>query len=338
MRISIDTFNRGRDLDAAAALLAGRQQRDRAREPLLPARYEDPAACRELVAAELDEERAVGVIARAEGEPVGFMVMTANLFHPTSMVAGFFPSRPASIGYAGHAAREDVAFDATRAMYAALADDFVRRGFFDHLVYIAPRDPVLNEAWASLGFGRALTAAIRGVEPVAGEGAPGVEVHAAAAEDAEVIFALNDELSVHHSRAPIFMPLLREAEAGSHEFQRSLLAEPEANPHFVAYRDGVPVAMNTFMAPGWISRLIAPEKTIYLYQGVVSEDARGGGVGTAVLKAGIDWARSQGYEHVALHFASANIPGARFWQGQGFRPVEHRYVRHIDERIAWARE
>jgi hypothetical protein len=59
-------------------------------------------------------------------------------------------------------------------------------------------------------------------------------------------------------------------------------------------------------------------------------------VGKAILAQGVNWAREQGYQHVALHYASANIPGARFWSGHGFEAIEYRMVRHVDERIAWA--
>jgi hypothetical protein len=48
------------------------------------------------------------------------------------------------------------------------------------------------------------------------------------------------------------------------------------------------------------------------------------------------WAQDEGYQWCALHFAAANIVGANFWLGHGFRPIEHRLRRHIDERIAWA--
>jgi GNAT superfamily N-acetyltransferase len=91
------------------------------------------------------------------------------------------------------------------------------------------------------------------------------------------------------------------------------------------------------MAPFWISPVLTPEHTIYLYQGIVSKDARRGGVGRAILARAVRWARDAGYEHIALHFATANLEGARFWQSSGFQPVEYRMARHIDERIAWAR-
>ena len=48
------------------------------------------------------------------------------------------------------------------------------------------------------------------------------------------------------------------------------------------------------------------------------------------------WAREQGYEHMALHFAAPNLQGARFWLSSGFVPVEYGLRRRVDERIAWA--
>jgi GNAT superfamily N-acetyltransferase len=161
-------------------------------------------------------------------------------------------------------------------------------------------------------------------------------MHQASAEDAEVIFALNDELNRHHARAPIYWPLLDEVQESSHDFTRELLKEADANAHWVAYENGTPLGMNTFMGPLWIPPLVAPEKTIYLYQGVVSEKARRGGVGKAILAHAVGWAREQGYEHIALHYASPNVSGGRFWDSNGFAPVEYRMTRRIDERIAWA--
>jgi GNAT superfamily N-acetyltransferase len=340
MAITVSEFDRARHLDAAALLLAERHVRDRERDPRFPAAYEIPPACRPLIESALTEFGATGVVASEGGEVVGFAVMSPFLAQPMHMTAAFFPPRSASVSYSNHAAKGGMEHEVYREMYAALAADFVERGYFDHYAYIAPRDKVVEEAFVSLGFGRTLTAALRGVEPVeAGliPGAGSAELHAAGAEDASVVFALNDELNAHHARAPIFWPMLREPAESSHQFTRDLLADPKTNAHWVAYGDGKPLGMNTFMAPVWITPMLTPEKTIYLYQGIVSEEARRGGLGRTILARGIDWAREQGYQHVALHFASPNVSGARFWQSQGFAPIEHRMARHVDERIAWAR-
>ena len=181
----------------------------------------------------------------------------------------------------------------------ALAEQFVAEGYFDHALAIPAADAESREAWASLGFGRTLVCAVRDVAPT--EKAPAsVELHQAGAEDAEIIYALSEELTLYHARAPIFNPYIRESDAAAHDFQKNLLGEPAANAHWIAYDDGRAVGMNTFMQPFFLNAPTIPEKTIYLFQGIVTQDARFGGVGTAILSKGVEWAREQGYEHIAI--------------------------------------
>ena len=227
-------------------------------------------------------------------------------------------------------------YDVYREMYATIAEAAVERGYFDHLVAIAPSDAAAHEAFLSLGFARNAVAALRDVAPTE-KAQANVEMHMASSEDAEVIFALSTELTLHHARAPIFWPYLRETDESSHEMQRGLLTDPEANAHLVAYEGGKPVGMNTFMPPAFLSPMLLPPNTVYLFQGIVTQDARAGGVGTAILSKGIEWARDRGLEYITLHFAAANLQGARFWQSSGFVPVEYGLRRRVDERIAWAR-
>jgi GNAT superfamily N-acetyltransferase len=210
----------------------------------------------------------------------------------------------------------------------------VTLGYFDHSIAVPARDTAAQDALHSLGFGRSMCAAIRHSGPTE-RAAANVDVHQASDEDAEVIFRLSEELTLHHARSPIFNPYMRESDASSHDMQRNLLSDP-ANAHWVGYEDGKAVGMNTFMPPNFLSPMTVPEKTIYLFQGIVTQDARAGGVGTAILSKGAEWAREQGYEHIALHFATANLSGAKFWQSSGFQPVEYGMRRRIDDRIAWA--
>ncbi|MBF6600745.1 MAG: GNAT family N-acetyltransferase [Dehalococcoidia bacterium] len=334
MDIAIATFNPALHLDVAASLLAERQRRDRGREPLLPAAFEVPAACRAVIEPAFAQSGWYGVVASAGRECVGFLIGTPQLFPPTHFLASFFPARSIGVSYQSHAASAGREYDVYRAMYAALADEFVRRGYFDHIVSIAPSDAATAEAWASLGFGRHSVAALRDVAPPT-RAAADIEVHPASAEDAEVVYALAEELNLHHARAPIYWPYIRESDAASHELSLGLLNDP-ANAHWIAYEDGRAVGMNTFMMPAFLSIMTVPEETVYLYQGIVTQDARAAGIGTALLARGAAWAREQGYKHIGLHFAAPNLQGAQFWQSSGFKPIEFGIRRHIDERVAWA--
>jgi GNAT superfamily N-acetyltransferase len=87
---------------------------------------------------------------------------------------------------------------------------------------------------------------------------------------------------------------------------------------------------------GYVAGTALPEKAIYLEDGAVLPGDRRGGVGRALLSEAMSWAGDSGYATCLLHFLSANIPAARFWQANGYWPLTHTLVRHVDERIAWA--
>lgn len=336
MRVTVEPLQRSH-IRQAAQLLAARQQRDHERDARLPAEYTLPDPCSGLIEQELAANGAYGGVAVAGGELVGYMIGAPMLVSATDLAASFFAPRSMNVWYPSHAARGGDEYDVYRALYAFVAEHFVAAGYFDHNIFISATDAAVRDACVTLGFGQQITAAIKTL----GDGSPafagaGIEIHEASSEDARVIEDLYEELLLHHARAPIFMPHQRESTVGHEALQQQLLADTDANPHFVAYRDGQALGMNTFMAPDWLNELVRPADTWYLYQGVVSEAARGDGIGKAILQRGLDWARERGYKHVALHFASANISGARFWLGNGFSPVEYRMNRHIDERIAWA--
>jgi GNAT superfamily N-acetyltransferase len=326
-----------RHLDDAARLLAARHTRDRSREPALPAALEAPAAVRPPLERLFRQPWAAGVLALRDGEAVGFLLASAILPSPRHFLAQFFPPRSIAIPYHGHALAPDEDASLYRELYAALAGDWVDRGFFDHFIQVPAQDAAAREAWDSLGFARELICAAREAErPVAAaDRSAAIEVHQAEPEDIEVIEALGEALWQHHVGSPIFAPHLREAQGDAREQTLELLADP-ANAHFVAYRDGQPLGMQTFMAPGFLSPLETPEACVYLFQGVVYPQARRGGVGRALLAHAMGWAREQGHRWCALHFAAANLSGASFWLANDFRPLEYRLHRRIDERIAWA--
>jgi GNAT superfamily N-acetyltransferase len=326
-----------RDIEPAAALLAARQRRDRKRLPMLAARFEDAAACAETVRDLARNPRVLGAVAEAKGQVVGFLFGEQMLFPPDALPSKWIEPHSISMPNEGHAAAESADVTAAyRAMYGWLAERWVAGGFFWHTTHIVPGDLEVQEAWVSLGFGRKLTAATRGTGPVEGVARGRVEVHQASAEDIDVIVGLSNTLIAHHWNSPMFQPVLPETAPANREYIRELLQDP-ANAHFVAYENGRAVGMDTFMRPGYIPATVELEGNVYLFQGIVSPEAQSGGIGKAILDHSMAWCREQGYEMCTLHFASANYSGAPFWLGQGFVPVEHAMVRHVDERVAWAR-
>ena len=336
MSLTITPFEE-RHLEAAARLLAQRHARDRAAKPALPDTFESPDAVRPDIERSFQQTGANGVVAERDGELAGYLLASPMLPAPRHVFAQFFPPRSMVLPYHGHALAPDEDASLHRDLYGALAEGWVQRGFFDHFINVPEGDGATREAWDSLGFARELTAVLRDTaQPVEVSASSKVEVHQAGPEDIEIIEALNESLWQHHTISPIFAPHIQETQESRHEMTMRLLADP-ANAHFVAYRDGAPLGMLTFMAQGLFSPMLTPDACVYLFQGIVYPQTRGGGVGRALLSHAMDWAREQDHRWCALHFYAANISGASFWQENGFRPVEQRLHRRIDERIAWAR-
>lgn len=67
-----------------------------------------------------------------------------------------------------------------------------------------------------------------------------------------------------------------------------------------------------------------------------TEDERGRGIGTALLRHATDWARTVGYERLSVDWESPSALASRFWRGQGFMPRSYFLCRRVDERISWA--
>lgn len=324
------------DVGAAARLLARRHARDRARHGFLTETLEAPSNCEPLLRAAASSRRADGVAALIDGKCAGFLFGERMLLSPEDFFSLFIPPHSISIGIEGHAVAEDRDASAIyRAMYAHLAEGWVRAGFFVHRVVIAAGDPEVQEAWVALGFGRYLTAATRDMAPVEGQVSASIDVRRASDEDIGDVMALARALNDHHAGPPMFWPHLPAPGEAGRAYNLAVLRSG-ATPYFVGYQDGAPAGMQTFLRPGFTPVTLDLQRDVYLFEGVVAPGVRGGGIGTALLRHSIDWARAEGFATCSLHFASGNPSGAPFWLGHGFVPVAHEMERRIDERIAWA--
>lgn len=336
-RLSVRPFTSS-DIPAAAILLRDRHRRDASRIPAPSTALLDLPAAEEAVRALQRNPHVAGRAAERDGLVVGFMLAYRLMPSPLDFDAQFVPPHSISVPVEGHAlaAGED-ATEVYRALYASLAAEWVAAGFFVHRWAIPAGDAEVQEALVSLGFGRYLTAAVRSTHlPVEPAGNPAVEAREATPEDLEVVLRLATALSEHHARAPIFWPLLSTTDAAVREFTVNMLA-PGQPPAWLGYAGGRPVALQSFMAPGFTPPIVDQRANVYLFEGIVEPEAQLGGVGAALLAQTMAWARAAGYETCTLHWASPNYSGAPFWLKHGFVPVEHGMERRLDERIAWAR-
>jgi len=317
-------------VEEAGRLLADRHRRDREREPLLPAQYESAAEALDFVAQAAPASS--GVAAVRGDRLAGFLIGGLDL-------AG--PERSAFISARGHAVAADEAPDLCREMYAAAAPSWLRQGCFTHRIEIAAGDLLTREAWYSLGFGQLIYHAWRDTRPLDGP-LPEVAIHQVGPDQVDLIRSFAGLLGTHHAGPPIWFP---DFPAGVHQQaeRRETLAQrmgEAARSYWVAYVRDQPAAFMTWRpsegAFPEASAMLTRLDSIYLHLAFTIQDARAGGVGSALLERGLTWSRELGYALCTVGFSATNLLAARFWPSRGFRPLAIFLQRVIDPRIAWA--
>jgi ribosomal protein S18 acetylase RimI-like enzyme len=309
------------DLDAAADLLAARHKRQRALEPLLPARFEDPEAVREEVES-LWQRDASGSACFRGGRLVGYLLGVAR--DPEVWGENVW------VDYAGQAFEEP---EDVRDAYAAAAGEWFGQGRVHHFAQVPVSEPALVDGWFRLSFGQQQADGVCDVPAAREVRLPdGLEIRPPTVDDdIEALLAVELALPRHHRSPPVFTvrPLPSEDQLRE-EWAKTFAGSEETV--LVGFRDGRPVACWALVgasdAPEFRG-LHAPEQACYLKFAATIPEARGSGIGVALTDASLAWAAEQGYRAIGTDWRVTNLPASRFWPRRGFRTTFLRLYRHI---------
>ncbi len=283
--------------EACARLLAGRYERQRAAEPLLPD-VDD-------VAAEVPPE---GVVATRGGDVVAY-------------VAGAVEEDTAKVGFGGCAASEP---EAIRDCYAALAAGW---GVTRFSVAVPAADLELRDPWFRLAFGCQFLWAVRETEPAEPVDFGGT-IRASTPEDLDATAGFDRILWELQMRSPSFSGREPWDEAALRDEWRDLWTDPTTFAHFLAERDGRAVG-HVFLYRRPPGELRVPEANIDLAHAVTVEHARGSGVGLALTAHALRHAHEQGFRSMTVDWRSVNLFSSRFWPRRGFRAQYLRLYRAV---------
>jgi ribosomal protein S18 acetylase RimI-like enzyme len=308
-------------LDEAGGLLAARHVDHRRSEPLLPARYEDPAEASREVAAACSREGASGAAALRDGRLVGYLIGA--------------PRDPAIWGdnvwveAAGHAAEEA---ELLRDLYAAAAEEWFEEGRTRHYALVPATDAGLVDAWFRLGFGQQQAHALQEITSVEPRVPDGFEIREPREKDVEALIAVELALPIHQQSSPVFSGISLPGEDEMRAEWHSTLAGNDDETVLIGLRDGRPLACWSF-APASSSThyqgLMQPERASYLAFASTLPEARGSGVGLALSDATLAAAAERGYSAMVTDWRVTNLLASRFWPKRGFRTAFLRLYRSI---------
>lgn len=298
-------------LESAAELLAERQRRHRAAEPLL----DDAMDFRAEVEALWRIEGASGAAGLRGDRVVAYVLGVRKDEHWGPNVW---------VDPAGHAAEEA---EDVRDVYAVAAAHWVDEGSTRHYVVAPASDTPLLDAWHRLSFGVQHALGVREIPDV--EWPAGVRL--AETGDLDGIIELAPVLPDHQDQSPVFGVAPRDTD----EELRKEIAEDLQNPdiaNLVAEIDGRLVG-NLVIASTEVSSAHAglariPGAALLAYAATKPE-VRGLGTGVAMTNAGFAWARERGFETMVTDWRETNLLSSRFWPKRGFRRTFLRLYRSI---------
>jgi ribosomal protein S18 acetylase RimI-like enzyme len=303
-------------VNAAAGLLAARHRRHREAEPLLSARYEDPA--REEV--ERLWAEGSGTVAIRKGCVVGYLLGTRRP-HPA-----WGPN--AWIEASGHAVEEP---EDVRDLYASAAQRWVDEGRTRHYVLVPAHDAALLDAWWRLSFGQQHAHGIREVEPMEAAVPEGFDIRGPLEDELEDLIDLDLALPDHQRRSPVFGSPHSYTREDSRKEWIDTFAEGDETI-LIGAHEGRPVACFAFVDIARSSEhrgLAAPDRACHLGFAVTMPEFRGSGIGRALTAAGFTRAAEAGYPTMITDWRVTNLLASRFWPARGFRTSFLRLYRSI---------
>lgn len=320
MRLILDELDEI-TIERAAELVAREQAVTRRTCPQLPASHVSPEVCTVALQGLVDAGGR-GVVATDRGRPLA--VLTASVHD--GRVLGRYAYLPAE-GFAVDPELDDPT-TVLATMYAQLASPIVTAGVWRHyLLHIAQR--CLHDALANLGFARH---GVYGVQAVTSRRADShVDVRIAELADLDVVARLALIEMQHRARPPMFGPMNNPPLADLVAKHRAL--HTGGAVHLLATLDRRDVGLLTVEPGSRVPRLCPPDQP-YIGPTVTVPDARGRGVGRALVDAALDWADQQGYQWISVDFEAANPLSRPFWLGAGFRPTGYSLLRLIDPKHA----
>lgn len=331
MKMEILPFT-GEMIPEAGKLLAQRHKCNRERLPLLPARFEDTQIATKAVEAFWQEKHKSGFATFQNGGMVAYLIGETST-NPWG--------RSGYVYLPGYAFAEDESPVLIQDLYSLLGEDWVKKGCFNHYLYISAADEDVINRLFDLGFGKERVDALmdfKTLEIPEMEPPAGMTIRKAGPGDNAHLGSLSNVIFRALAKPPYWHPTVPEDWDDLYEGWAELADDQEWTV-WLALEDGKALGTVGFRPEEEAdTQMLASPRTIYLSVAATKPEARGRGISTALTWHGLQQARQEGYELCYTNWISPNLLASRFWPRFGFKDIAYRVAKKVSPMIAWARD
>ena len=314
----------------AGRLLAERHSCNRERLRLLPTRFEQAEVATKAIETIWQEKYTKGFAAFRDGKMIAYLIgkTSADPWGRAGYV--YLP------GYASASENPAIIQD----LYALLGDLWVKRGCFDHYLYISAADPEIVNALFDIGFGKERIDALldlRTLEIPDVEEPTGVSVRQAGSGDNAHLGSFSDVIFRALAEAPYWHPTVLEDWDELYEGWSELPDEKEWTVWLALDRDEALGTVGFRPEEEADTQMLVSPRSVYLSVAATKPQARGRGISTVLTWHGLKQAREEGYEQCYTNWISPNLLASRFWPRFGFQDAAYRLAKKVNPMIAWTR-
>jgi GNAT superfamily N-acetyltransferase len=318
-------------LPDASKLLSARHGHNRRVLPQLPMRFENASIASNAIQTLWNKKSASGFAAMRDEKLVAYLTGETTT-HPWG--------RSGYVYLPGYGVDEGESPALIQDLYTLLGDEWVKKGCFNHSLYISAADEHIIDALFDLGFGKERVDALLDLRTAVipeVEGPAGITIRQAGKGDNEYLGSFSDVIFRALANAPYWHPTVPEDWDDLREGW-SELADDQEWTVWLALENGEALGMVGFRPEREEdTQMLASPRTVYLSVAATKPGARGRGLSTALTWHGLEQARKEGYEICYTNWISPNLLASRFWPRFGFKDAAYRLAKKVDPSIAWTR-
>ena len=316
----------------AGKLLAHRHACNRERLPLLPERFEQTDVATKAVETLWQEKYKAGYAAFRDGRMIAYLIGQTST-NPWG--------RSGTVYLPGYAAAEEEHPAVIQDLYALLGDLWVKKGCFDHYLYVSAADTGVIAALFDVGFGKERVDALldlRSLEIPEAEEPVAITVRRAGHGDNAHLGSFSNVIFRALAKPPYWHPTLPEDWDDLYEGWSELPDDKEWTVWMALEKEETYGTVGFRPEAETDTQMLASPRTIYLSVAATKPQARGRGISTVLSWHGLRHAQQEGYEICYSNWISPNFLASRFWPRFGFKDAAYRLGKKVNPMIAWTRD